>query len=105
MPGVFAPDKSKPIFKDADALNRYLCSKCHSLLKDPVQPSCGHRMCRSCADDILESEAQPRCPVVDCEESFDEEDGVYVSYYVEYIATLARTLVFNCMTLSLRESV
>ena len=79
MPG---PDKPMPPFKDSDAVNRLLCPKCNSLLNKPVQPSCGHRICQSCADDILESEEQPRCP--ECEELFDDEDGAYVSIHIEY---------------------
>ena len=67
------------IFKDSNALNRFLCPKCYLLLKDPVQPSCGHRICSSCAEDILAEDASPVCP--DCREPFDDEDGAYVSCY------------------------
>ena len=68
------------IFKDRDALNRYLCPKCNKLLSDPVQPSCGHRMCKSCVEDMLAGRGgPPLCPSVDCGEAFEKEDGAYVS--------------------------
>ena len=67
------------IFKDSDALHRLLCPKCKYLLNDPVQPSCGHRICRSCADEIIAEQASPPCPYEGCREFFDEEDGAYVS--------------------------
>ena len=75
MPGYPIHDV---MFQDSDALNRFLCPKCNLLLKDPVQPSCGHRLCKSCAEEIVQNEhATPRCP--DCEEAFDDGDGIYVS--------------------------
>jgi hypothetical protein len=67
------------IFKNQDDFNHYLCSKCDLLLKEPVQPSCGHRLCKSCADEIIAKHASPPCPQADCEEPFDNEDGEYVS--------------------------
>ena len=70
------------IFKDRDALNRYLCPKCNKLLSDPVQPSCGHRMCKSCVEEMLAQGrgGPPLCPSVDCGEAFEKEDGAYVSW-------------------------
>ena len=47
--------------------------KCNLLLNDPVQPACGHRLCKSCADSLIKEEKSPRCP--ECNEMFDEEDG------------------------------
>jgi len=32
---------------------KYLCVACHQLLKEPLQTNCGHRLCRSCADQAL----------------------------------------------------
>ena len=66
-------------FKDKDAFNRNRCPKCNLLLKDPVQPSCGHRICMSCAEDIIAEHSSPLCPQADCREPFDNEDGAYVS--------------------------
>lgn len=43
---------SKTIFK-TDLWKKYLCPKCGLVLKDAVQPSCGHWLCQSCADAIL----------------------------------------------------
>ena len=76
MPGIKIPKK---IFRDLDGetLARHTCPKCKLLLRDAVQPTCGHRMCQSCADEILAKETTPRCP--DCGEDFDNEDGAYVS--------------------------
>ena len=76
MPGVKVP---RNVFKDADndAYARHTCPKCNLLLLDAVQPQCGHRICQSCADDILKKETTPRCP--ECGENFDDDDGAYVS--------------------------
>ena len=70
------------IFKDSNTLSRFRCPKCDLLLNDPVQPACGHRMCKSCADEILAEDTSPLCPHADCREPFDNEDGAYVSYLV-----------------------
>ena len=59
-------------------MTRYICSKCKLLLKDPVQFSCGHRICKSCADEILAKDFLPRCPKDDCGEVVEVEDGKYV---------------------------
>ena len=66
-------------FKDTEkeTIARYTCPKCKQILKDAVQPGCGHRICQSCADEILAKETTPCCP--ECDENFDKEDGVYVS--------------------------
>lgn len=76
MPGH---DVSRYIFKDSEAYGRFRCPVCSLLLNEPVQPSCGHRLCRSCADDMLQDQsAQPaKCRV--CDEQFVEEDGTTVS--------------------------
>jgi len=42
----------KTIFK-TDLWKKYLCPECGLVLKDAVQPSCGHWLCQSCADAIL----------------------------------------------------
>ena len=39
-----------------------------------MQAACGHRLCKTCADEIIKNEATPQCP--ECGEDFDEEDGV-----------------------------
>jgi len=38
---------------NTDLWQKYLCPKCRLVLKDAVQPSCGHWLCQSCADAIL----------------------------------------------------
>ena len=48
------------IFKESGALARLLCPSCRNLLCDPVQPSCGHHLCRSCADMMIDNEFPPR---------------------------------------------
>ena len=51
MPGhKFVPDT---VFLD-DQYKRYLCPKCEHLLRDAVQPTCGHWLCQSCADETFE---------------------------------------------------
>ena len=71
------------LFKNQEALKRLRCSSCLNLLNDPVQPSCGHRLCKSCADETIKEFYPPYCPHKDCREEFTIEDGVYVSlnYY------------------------
>ena len=76
MPGYAL---NKTLFKNQDALKRYLCPSCGLLLKDPVQPTCGHRLCKSCAKDILNDENHPICPHPACGEEFSDEDGTFVS--------------------------
>lgn len=69
-------------FKDGESLDRYSCVKCNLLLQDPVQLSCGHRVCKICADELI-SETTPQCP--ECGEEVSEEDGVKVD--INYIST------------------
>ena len=52
--------------------SKYQCAVCKRLLRDPVQTVCGHRMCRTCADTLLEGDAGTNgvpCPAgeEDCE--------------------------------------
>ena len=75
MPGSKVPKK---IFKNSDSFDRYSCSKCNLLLKDPVQLGCGHRICRSCADELIANESTSKCP--DCKDDIDDEDGAKVNY-------------------------
>ena len=72
MPGITV---QRAIFKGAAETNieQFSCVGCKLLLKDPVQPACGHRLCKSCADELIEEQTTPRCP--ECKEVFDEEDG------------------------------
>ena len=79
MPGIKVP---ATVFKDGSAPRQFYCVSCHLLLKDPVQSSCGHRFCKSCADEIIAraigNEAIPaHCP--ECQEEFEEDEGVQVS--------------------------
>ena len=72
---------AKKYFQDSAAFDRYSCVDCKLLLKEPVQTWCGHRLCKSCADELLGSRGGPaaRCP--ECREQLDDwdEDGVKVS--------------------------
>ena len=64
------------LFIDKEAYERLKCPHCEQLLNNPVQPSCGHRLCQTCADEILRSESSPpRCPLDECQEEFSLEDG------------------------------
>ena len=81
MPGYCV---SRDIFKDGDVLDRehdrYVCSECQLLLKDPVQLTrCGHRLCISCAEDILAGHAPAQCPRQDCKQDFAQKYGASVS--------------------------
>ena len=80
MPGIKVPTT---IFKGDVAPEQFFCVSCKLLLKDPVQSACGHRFCKSCADEIIGQDARPLCP--ECGEEFKEEDGAQVSLYVACI--------------------
>lgn len=68
----------RKLFKESDSLDRYSCAKCDSLLKNPVQLGCGHRVCKNCADELIDNtETTPQCP--ECEDEISEEDGVKVN--------------------------
>ncbi|XP_064401053.1 TNF receptor-associated factor 1-like [Halichondria panicea] len=64
MPGhkVFRSTSKNPALFD-----KYQCPYCNHLLKDAVQPICGHWLCECCADELL-AESSPKCPKVDCQE-------------------------------------
>ena len=79
MPGYSVP----PSLLNCLDLNRYLCSKCELLLKDPVLPCCGHRLCKSCADGLP---APAKCPRQDCKKYFVQENGETVSLVTQYSA-------------------
>ena len=75
MPGYSVPRR---LLKNKNCLDldRYVCSKCELLLKDPVLPCCGHRLCKSCADGLP---APAKCPRQDCKKDFVQENGEIVS--------------------------
>ena len=70
------------IFEDSKTVyDRHRCSACDLLLRDPVQPSpCGHLLCESCADEILERHPA-ECPAAHCGEGYEKQDGLWVSAY------------------------
>ena len=73
-------DIPRKIFKESESLDRYSCVECDSLLQDPVQLSCGHRVCRHCADELIaNTETTPQCP--ECDEEISEEDGAKVKNF------------------------
>ena len=70
------------MFKDQAALKRFECTLCRHLLREAVQPTCGHRLCRCCADQIVEKNCPPQCPQDDCGEYFlTFKCGDYVSFF------------------------
>ena len=69
-------DIPREVFKDSESLDRYSCVKCDSLLRDPVQLGCGHRVCKLCADELIANKTTPQCP--ECDDDISEEDGVKV---------------------------
>ena len=76
MPGYRVPPSLFNL--DKNVLDRYICSECELLLKDPVQLPCKHRLCKSCAPDGLLA----RCPRNDCKKDFVQENGTMVSLVV-----------------------
>ena len=77
----------RKIFKSKEDVDRFYCPRCKSVLQEPVQITCGHRMCKSCADELLATEKVPTC--VECNEEIVEEDGAKVNTYVYSVATTA----------------
>ena len=71
----------KITFKSGESPDRYNCVECKLLLQDPVQLSCGHRVCKNCADELISNagEITPQCP--ECGDEISEEDGMKVSIY------------------------
>ena len=97
MPGIKLP---KNVFKGDVAVDQFHCVSCKLLLRDPVQAACGHRLCKSCADEIIKNETTPQCP--ECGEGFDEEDGVQVRNREELeINACVRVLVAVCFVFHL----
>ena len=75
-------DVPRQIFNDSESFDRYSCMKCEYLLRDPVQLSCGHRVCKHCADELIDNaETTPLCP--ECGDEINEEDGAKVSKNLE----------------------
>ena len=79
MPGYSFQKKN---FKEGTNLNGFICWECDLLLREPVQIACGHRLCKSCADELLQSGLPAQCPVQDCRELIEDEDGAKVSLFV-----------------------
>ena len=48
---------------------RFMCVVCRTVLKDPWQTECGHRMCFTCMNELLVDGTEVRCPAneEDCE--------------------------------------
>lgn len=44
---------------------KHLCTKCNSVLKEPVQTTCGHRYCRECINSILSQKPSESACVAD----------------------------------------
>ena len=89
MPGYSVPLRLLKVKNRLD-LDRYVCSKCELLLKDPVLPRCGHRLCKSCADGLP---APAKCPRQDCKQDFVKENEEMVSFITQCLAP-------SCMVLS-----
>ncbi|XP_028415922.1 TNF receptor-associated factor 3-like [Dendronephthya gigantea] len=56
MPGTRITDEDRKKIG-----RKFICTSCDLLLSAPMQTSCGHLMCASCVDVLLES-SNPRCP-------------------------------------------
>ena len=71
------------LFEDPGLLKDRKCAYCGQLLRDPVQPSCGHRLCKSCADQIIQNPFLVCCPKEECKEKFSLfKNGKHVSVMV-----------------------
>ncbi|XP_046860806.1 TNF receptor-associated factor 6-B-like [Xenia sp. Carnegie-2017] len=56
MPGIKIRDE------DREKINaKYICTRCHLLLVNPMQTMCGHLFCQSCINIILR-DPDPKCP-------------------------------------------
>lgn len=76
------PGYEVPKFKDDVDSARYVCARCELLLKEPIKLRCEHRLCRSCAEDILAQNTPAQCPRDDCKVTFLQKDkhGAPVSF-------------------------
>ena len=68
-PSLMQSVLDEPLPNFAGLPERFTCVVCHSVLKDPWQTECGHRMCVSCMTMLFETTAEVRCPAneEDCE--------------------------------------
>ncbi|GFR76693.1 TNF receptor-associated factor 3 [Elysia marginata] len=78
--GSSSGNYSFPSGEDAEPVTydeKYYCLVDNRLLKDPVQTSCGHRMCKDCVEKFLGEEQSKRCPAneEDCDDV--RRDNVY----------------------------
>lgn len=85
------------LLKNSNDLERFSCTKCSSLLEDPVQIGCGHRLCKSCADELIASagESTPKCP--ECKDDIIEEEGVKVYRTLMQCCSFNQLEVVNIM--------
>ena len=65
---------------------RFRCDVCRSILKDPWQTECGHRMCLACMTKTFESAEEVMCPAYD-------EDCVMISK--DWVSNLYTTLLIH----------
>jgi hypothetical protein len=72
MPGYQVSD-SQLKGNTAENVSKYRCPECKLLLREAVQPSCGHWLCNTCAVEIFKKK-KPRCPRDDCGEELVPED-------------------------------
>ena len=84
----------RTILKNKDAPERFSCRKCGSLLEDAVQVCCGHRLCKSCADELIASEPTPKCP--ECRDDIDEEEGLKVNDHGSTTSRVVTMLQLAC---------
>ena len=79
---------------------KYLCVKCHDVLREPKQTLCGHRLCKSCVDRIfIGKSVKIPCPAGegDCAAiSIDEVLCLVVIYCLTCIDLLVSMLSLRC---------
>ena len=68
------PQGHNEIWVDENIEKDYICVICHSIMKDVVQTSCGHKYCRECLL-VYMKRVSKKCPV--CTESLDIDKEIF----------------------------
>ncbi|XP_070532241.1 TNF receptor-associated factor 2-like [Ptychodera flava] len=69
------PGYNTAILDEADRDEKFLCTSCRLILKDPLQSFCGHRFCRSCVHGLSRLLGRYECPT--CSRDDSTEGSVF----------------------------
>lgn len=89
------------LFEKQEDFFRLQCSYCEQLLENPVQPICGHRFCKPCAENIINNHSPPQCPKEDCRKEWTENGyhvsilGILECHYNVIVRTQIQNLPYN----------